>query len=297
MKSPIERKWIVPVVSVVLAAVTTGVIVGYLSTLRGAVVAKPEQTEAVVFARSAIAERAIVRADALKIRMIPASAAHPQAARTIEDVAGRVAVAAIFAEEQVLLPKLAMRGASVGLSYVLAKDKRAMTIAVNEVVGVAGFVFPGDHVDVVGTVRGGGDDLNMTKIVLQNVEVLAIAQKVDQKQGEDPRVTTSATLAVTPEQAETLAQIDNNGRVRLALRPYGVTENVTTTGKTIASALGRAPAVATRPATAKPTRAAAKRPAARPVTMTPPPAPRPVVHTVDIWRSTTRTSVSVENER
>lgn len=296
MKSPIERKWIVPVVSVVLAAVTTGVIVGYLQSLRRVAVATPERTEAVVFARSAIAERKIVRADVLEIRMIPASAAHPQAARRIDDVANRVAVAAIFAEEQVLLPKLATPGVSVGLSYVLAKDKRAMTIAVNEVIGVAGFVFPGDHVDVVGTVRGGGDDLNMTKIVLQNVEVLAIAQKVDQKPGEDPRVTTSATLAVTPEQAETLAQIDNNGRVRLALRPHGVTEHVTTTGKTIAGALGRASAVAVaRPAPAKPA-PAARRPAARAVTATAP-AARPAVHTVEIWRATTRTTVSVGNDR
>jgi pilus assembly protein CpaB len=227
--------------------------------------------------------------------MIPAGAVHPQAARRIEDVANRVAVTPIFAGEQVLTPKLATPGVSVGLSYVLPKDKRAMTIAVNEVVGVAGFVFPGDHVDVVGTVRGeGGDDLNMTKIVLQNVEVLAIAQKVDQKPGEDPRVTTSATLAVTPDQAESLAQIDNYGRVRLALRPHGVTENVRTSGKTIANVLGRASAAPAKPAAARPA-PAPRRPAARPVP--PPPPPVPMVQTVEIWRATTRTTVNVDRER
>jgi pilus assembly protein CpaB len=293
-----KRRWIVPVVSIVLAAVTTGVIVGYLQSLRRVAVATPERSEGVVFARSATGERKIVRADTLEIRMIPISAVHPQAARKIDDVANRVAVAPIFAGEQVLLPKLATPGVSVGLSYVLAKDKRAMTIAVNEVVGVAGFVFPGDHVDVVGTVRE--DELNLTKIVLQNVEVLAIAQKVDQKPGEDPRVTTSVTLAVTPDQAETLAQTDNNGRVRLALRPNGVTENVATTGKTIAAVVGRAPAaVAAKPApaAAKPVRAAAKRAVASTAKVSPPPAPGPMLHNVDIWRATTRTSVSVENER
>jgi pilus assembly protein CpaB len=285
------------VVSVVLAALTTGVIVGYLQTLRRVAVVAPEKTEGVVFARSATAERKIMRAETLEVRMIPVSAVHPQAARKVDDVANRVAIAPIFAGEQVLLPKLATPGVSVGLSYVLAKDKRAMTIAVNEVVGVAGFVFPGDHVDIVGTVRGEGD-LNMTKIVLQNVEVLAIAQKVEQKPGEDPRVTTSATLAVTPDQAESLAQIDNNGRVRLALRPYGVTENVRTSGKTIAAVLGRTTAVAApRPAPAAAVRTAARRQAPRPAAVTPPPAPRPVVHSVDIWRSTTRSTVNVENER
>ena len=294
-----RRRWVIPVVSAVLALITTVVVVRYLQTLRqqGTVVT-PIKTEAVVFARTNIVGRQIVGADALEIRQIPAAAVHPQAARRIEDVAGRVAVAPIFADEQVLAVKLAPAGVNAGLSYVLAKDKRAMTIGVSEVVGVAGFVFPGDRVDVVATVNA--NNINLTKIVLQDVEVVAIAQKVDQKPGEEPRVTTSATLALTPEQTEVLAQVDNNGRVRLALRPHGVTDRVQTAGQTVEAALGRVPTiVAAVPATS--VRAAARpqprRATAAVVSVPPAPVMAPAVYSVDLWRATERTTVRFEETR
>lgn len=233
-----KRRWMIPVVSAVLALVTTLAVTGYLQSLRRQVaVVTPVKTEAVVFAKTNIAERRVVSGDVLELRQVPVTAIHPRAARQMEEVANRVAVAPIFADEQVLVTKLAPLGVNVGLSFVLPKDKRAMTIAVNEVIGVAGFVFPGDRVDVVGTVTV--KDVSFTKMVLQGVEVLAIAQKVEQKPGEEPRVTTSATLALTPDQTEVLAQIDNSGKVRLALRPYGVAEKVQTAGMTVEAALGR----------------------------------------------------------
>ncbi len=261
-----KRRWVIPILAAILAMVTTLAIIGYLQTLRRqtAVVA-PVQTEAVVFARTNIADRTVVRADALELRQVPVTAIHPQAARHLEEVANRVVVAAIVADEQVLLSRLAPPGVNVGLAYTLPKDKRAMTIALNEVIGVAGFVFPGDHVDVVGTVTL--NDVSFTKIVLQNVEVVAIAQKVETKPGEEPRVTTSATLALTPDQAEVLAQIDTSGKVRLALRPYGVTNQAQTTGKTIQTAVGlEAPSKATVAKTqASAIRPVARRSARRPV--------------------------------
>jgi pilus assembly protein CpaB len=293
-----RRRWVIPVVSAVLALITTVVVVRYLQTVRQQVtVVQLVKTEAVVFARTSIVQRQVIGADAIEIRQIPAAAVHPQAARRIEDVAGRVATAPIFADEQVLSVKLAPAGVNAGLSYVLPKDKRAMTIGVNEVVGVAGFVFPGDRVDIVATVNA--NNINLTKIVLQDVEVVAIAQKVDQKPGEEPRVTTSATLALTPEQTEVLAQIDNNGRVRLALRPSGVRARVQTTGQTVEAALGRVPAiVAAAPASS--VRAAA-RPQPRRVTaavvIAPPPIRAPAVYSVDLWRATERTTVRFEEPR
>ncbi len=241
-----KRRWVIPVVSAALALVTTLAVTGYLQSLRRQVaVVTPVKTEAVVFAKSNIAERRVVSGDVLELRQVPVTAIHPQAVRDIKDAANRVAVAPLYADEQVLGPKLALPGVNVGLAYVLPKDKRAMTIAVNEVIGVAGFVFPADRVDVVGTVTV--NDVSFTKMVLQGVEVLAIAQKVEQKPGEEPRVTTSATLALTPDQTEVLAQVDNSGKVRLALRPYGVVEKVQTAGMTVEAALGRK---APQPATA-----------------------------------------------
>jgi pilus assembly protein CpaB len=284
-------------VAVLLALVTTLAIVGYLQSLRSEVaVVTPVKTEAVVVARANIAERKVVRGDLLEVRQVPVSALHPHAARRIEDVANRVAVAPIFAEEQVLMTKLAPVGVSVGLAYVLPKDKRAMTIAVNEVVGVAGFVFPGDRVDILSTVKV--DDVSVTKIVLQDVEVMAVAQKVDQKPGEDPRVTTSATLALTPEQTEVLAQVDTNGKVRLALRPYGVTDRVQTPGMTVDAAVGRRPAAAAAARPPAGTRAAtssAPRKPVRPVVTAAPPIPT-TVHSVELYRATVRSTVNFEEK-
>ena len=292
-----RRRWVLPVVAVAMALVTTLAVIAYLQSLRQQVaVEAPARMEAIVFAKTHVAERKVLTADVLELREVPASAAHPAAARRIEDVVNRVAVVPIYPDEQVLSSKLAPIGVSVGLSYVLPKDKRALTLAVNEVIGVAGFIFPGDHVDVVGTVTE--NEASFTKIVLQNVEVVALAQKVEQKPGEDPKVTTSATLALTPDQVETLAQIDNIGKVRLALRPYGVTDQVRTTGKTVQAALGRAPqpAPALRAATAGTvTRiqatVAKKRASIRAVAATPAPPPERFA-SVDVWRATTKSTVT-----
>lgn len=295
-----KRRWVIPVVSAALALVTTLVVIGYLQRLRQQVaVERPVETEDVVFAKTNIAERKVVGADALELRRVPVTAIHPQAVRQIEEAANRMTVAPIFADEQVLDPKLAPKGVNVGLSYVLPKDKRAMTVAINEVIGVAGFVFPGDRVDVVGTVTV--QDASFTKMILQDVQVLAIAQKVEHKPGEEPRVTTSATLALMPDQTEVLAQIDNSGKVRLALRPYGVTERVQTTGKTVEAALGRAAARPAASVAAAVASAASRiRPARGPVS--PASEARPVAganaaYNVELWRATTRSTVRFEEGR
>lgn len=290
-----RRRWVIPVVAVALALVTTLAVIGYLQRLRqGAAVVAPVETKAVVFARVDVAERKVVGADILELRQLPITAIHPQAARKVEDVVNRVALAPIFADEQVLLNKLALPGVNVGLSYVLPKTKRAMTIAVNEVVGVAGFVFPGDRVDVLGTVTAGDANTNFTKIVLQDVEVLAIAQKVEQKQGEEPTVKTSATLALTPDQAEVLTQIDNSGKVRLALRPYGVSDQVRTTGKTTEAALGRAgpqPAAVKAAVASAVTRASSTRKRVSPTGSPIPAASTAIASSVEVWRGTAKSTV------
>src|SRR3990172_5181913 len=300
-----RRRWVLWVFSAALALVTTLAIVGYRQGLRRqAAVVAPVKTEAAVFARTNVAERKVVSADTLELRQIPATAIHPRAARRIEDVAGRVAVAPIFADEQVLTNKLAALGVNVGLSYALPKDKRAMTIAINEVIGVAGFVFPGDRVDVVATVNSG--DLHLTKVVLQDVEVLAIAQKVEQKPGEEPRVTTSATLALTPEQTEIVAQVDTSGGVRLALRPPGVNKQAKTAGATIYTSFGEKAtpaAAAPQPAGTK-AKVAAARTAVRPRSARAMAAPLaaaptviPVIYNVELWRATAKSTVQLEEGR
>jgi pilus assembly protein CpaB len=277
-----QRRWVLPVVAAILALVTTLAIVQYLRGLRPQItVTQPIRNEAVVVARTDIAGRAVIGADQVEIRHIPFNAIHPRAVRRVEDVANRVALSPIYADQQVIDSMVAPIGVNVGLSYVLPKDKRALTIPVNEVVDVAGFVFPGDHVDVIGTVSE--KDQNLSKIFLQDIPVIAVAQTVEQKPGQQPHVTTSATLALTPDQAEKLTQIDNNGKVRLALRPSGLTSEVETGAKTTEAAMGLH---ATPPVLVLASGPAPIHGFGLPIVM--PPAP----HTVELWRGTAKTTLS-----
>jgi len=291
-----NRRWIVPVTALTLAVITTFAVLSYVRGIQRQAAVKPQtiETEQVVFAKTLIGARNVVGMDALELRSIPSAGVHPQAARDLAAIAGRVAMAPVYPDEQVLTTKFAPAGVNPGLSYSLAKDKRAMTIAVNEVIGVAGFIFPGDRVDVLGTVTL--DSEAFSKVVLQDVEVLAIAQKVEQKPGEEPRVTTSATLAVTPEQAEILALVDSSGKVRLALRPYNQHALVQTPGRDVKAALGRfarsVPKTVQPASTSTPRRSTEARTRNTPRPAAPAAAPRPPINNVDIWRGTTKTTVN-----
>jgi pilus assembly protein CpaB len=282
-----NRRWLVPVFAAALAIVTTLAILSYLQSLRRPVAVVPQvRAESVVFAKTDITQRRVISPDQLELRQVPFTAIHPRAARRLEDVANRVALAPIFADEQVLSTMVAPVGVNAGLSYVLPKDMRAMTIPVNEVVDVAGFVFPGDRVDIIGSAN------DISKIFLQNVMVLAVAQKVDQKPGEDPKVTSSATIALTPDQAETLAQIDNTGKLRLALRPTGVATQVETTGKTTEAALGRPAAPAFRPVVNAESRPARAPRVGLPIVLGFGPAVGPAGdQTVELWRGTEKSTL------
>ncbi|MBU6429415.1 MAG: Flp pilus assembly protein CpaB [Cyanobacteria bacterium REEB65] len=115
--------------------------------------------------------------------------------------------------------------------------KRAVTVAVDEVVGVAGFVMPGSRVDVVGTLDV--NDQPVTRVLLQDIQVLAIAQ--DAKRQEDPqaKIVSSATLAVSPKQAEILILAADRGKIRLAMRGDHETQDLHLAAVTPASIFGR----------------------------------------------------------
>jgi pilus assembly protein CpaB len=150
----------------------------------------------------------------------PASAA-PEG--TFEDPAvlvGRGLIASIVRNEPILPGKLASKEAGSGLPTIIPSGKRAMSVRVNEVIGVAGYVLPGTHVDVVATASTSSRAEDMTsKVVLSNVEVLAAGTRLesDSKDGKPMQVTV-VTLLVTPEQAERLTLVSTEGKIQLALR-------------------------------------------------------------------------------
>src|SRR5688572_18631845 len=132
----------------------------------------------------------------------------------------RVVKAGVLRGEAIVDRKLAPPGTQGGLSAVIAEGKRAMTVRVNDVVGVAGFALPGNYVDVVINTQldgAGGAGRQISKIVLENILVLAVAQEANRDETK-PRVVNAVTLELTPEQAEKLDLARSIGTLSLVLR-------------------------------------------------------------------------------
>jgi pilus assembly protein CpaB len=179
------------------------------------------------------------------IRMIdwPSGSLPPGAFTDAQKLDGRVLRASAQRGEPLLASKLAPIGTQGGLSAVIGEGKRAITVRVNDVVGVAGFALPGNYVDIiVDTQKDGpvtpGDpqDRNISKIVLEKILVLAVAQQVS-RDDTKPRVVNAVTLEVTPEQAEKLDLARSVGTLSLVLRNQVDTARETTSGATKMSLL------------------------------------------------------------
>jgi pilus assembly protein CpaB len=132
----------------------------------------------------------------------------------------RVVKTSILRGEPVLEAKLAPVGSSGGLSAVIPEGKRAITVRVNDVIGVAGFALPGNYVDIVVNTQIDGEgkgDKQISKIVLEHILVLAVAQEANRDETK-PKVVNAVTLEVTPEQAEKLDLARSVGTLSLVLR-------------------------------------------------------------------------------
>ena len=136
------------------------------------------------------------------------------------ELLGRGLIVPVVKNEPILNAKLAAKEAGAGLPPVIPEGMRAVSVRVNEVVGVAGYVLPGTRVDVVATASasGAGNDM-VSKVVLANVQVLTAGTRLEQDQeAGKPMQVTVVTLLVNPEQAERLALASTEGKIQLALR-------------------------------------------------------------------------------
>lgn len=141
---------------------------------------------------------------------VPASAF-----KDIKAIEGKVAIAEIMKGEMLLAPRFADQGSGSALAAVVGENMRAVSVRVNDVVGVAGFLLPGNRVDVVAAYRERMNTLSET--VVQNVKVLAIDQSASSDKN-DPVVVRAVTLEVTPADAEKLILAEQRGSIQLALR-------------------------------------------------------------------------------
>jgi pilus assembly protein CpaB len=156
----------------------------------------------------------------LTVVNFPVGAAPEGAFAKPADVIGRGLIVSVVKNEIVLNAKLASKEAGAGLPPVIPDGMRAVSVRVNEVIGVAGYVLPGTRVDVVATASPNGSPHDATsKVVLSNVQVLTAGTRLEQDQEKGkPMAVTVVTLLVYPEQSERLALASTEGKIQLALR-------------------------------------------------------------------------------
>jgi pilus assembly protein CpaB len=208
----------------VLAAITFGLIAAvsvkqYLLSAQAF-----SRTNNVVVAKVEIPVGSRIIPEQLTIAQFPADVTPVGAiAKVDENLIGRVVITAISPKDPVTEAKLAPVGSLGGLSSVIPEGYRAMTVKVDDVVGVSGFIMPGTLVDVVVVIqppKGTANDETISKIVLQNIKVLASGQNIDKPKNdrEVERSVRAVTLQVTPEQTEKLALASSEGKLQLVMR-------------------------------------------------------------------------------
>ena len=175
-------------------------------------------TQSVVVATGEIARGEIVGAEHVKTIQWPIDSVPPDAFLNTEQAIGQLARFRIYPNDLLTQQKLLDTKSPSVLSLLIPQGRRAMSIKVNEVTGISGFIAPGSHVDVMMSVSGNKDEEPpRTRTVLQDIEVLAIAQNIEQKDNK-PIVVNTVTLNVTPRDAERLTLASHEGALQLSMR-------------------------------------------------------------------------------
>ncbi|HEX9368334.1 MAG TPA: Flp pilus assembly protein CpaB [Vicinamibacterales bacterium] len=243
-------------------------------------------TDPVVVAAADLSLGTELKKDDLTVVNFPKGATPEGAFATKEQIIGRGLIVSTVKNEPILAGKLASKEAGSGLPPIITPGMRAVSVRVNEVIGVAGYVLPGSRVDVLATASPTSQPQDATsKVILSNVQVLTAGTRLEQDADKGkPIQVTVVTLLVYPEQSERLALASTEGKIQLALRNPLDQEAPSTPGMRQAELLGLTKAAA-------PVRMAANtgtRKAPGPVTQAAPAtAPTP---TVEMIRGDKRTS-------
>lgn len=185
-----------------------------------------------------------LKADQLKTTDWPLSALPAGAIRDPKEVIDRVLISHVVVGEPIRPSQLADKNAGNGLAALIPANMRAMAVRVDDVVGVAGFIHPDDHVDVLVIMRPTkpANAEATSKVILQNVKVLAVGKEIDvaDHTRREASPATVATLLVSPPQAEKLGLAANEGRLILTLRSWTDTAAVATFGSNPSNLLAEA---------------------------------------------------------
>lgn len=197
----------------ILFAILTGFAVfNFARSLQNA---KQTDRGAVVVAVAKIPQNTLITQDMVALKKLSEESINPLAVHDLSQVVGRISNVAIEADEQVLSSKLNEQGTDKnGLAYSIPKGRRAVTIAVDDITGVAGNIQKSNRVDILAVVSI--DKISTSFLLLQNIEVLKTNAVLSDKQSAGY---TNLTLSVTPEEAEKLFYAQVNGKLTVALRP------------------------------------------------------------------------------
>jgi pilus assembly protein CpaB len=211
----------------VMAAATTFVAYLFLTRQQVSARSRDERNAAqtmVVVPRQEIRPLQLLRPEWFAVKQVKMDGVPRDAVATPADLKGKVALVTMSPGQYVTEAQVASKGPELGLAYTVVPPYRAITVALDPIIGVAGFPKPGNHVDVLATFT---TDYGMvTRTVLQDIEILALgsepqSQQVDPNSGKTSKaqLQVTATLSVLPGEAEKLILAEHRGKLRLALRP------------------------------------------------------------------------------
>ena len=200
-----------------MAVVVAGTITYLLFRRLRSTVAQRDTTQ-VVAAATDLPSGVTLTSKDLTLIQWPTDVPLPGSFSKIADVVGRPLISSLGAREPVMQRELAVEGSGIGLSVKIPVGMRATAVRSNEIVGVAGFLYPGSHVDVLATYTLPGAGGSVTQTVLQNVEVLTAGQTIEPDPQGKPQAVNVVTLLLSPEDSQKLLLTSTQGTIQFVLR-------------------------------------------------------------------------------
>ncbi|HEX6809109.1 MAG TPA: Flp pilus assembly protein CpaB [Gemmatimonadaceae bacterium] len=226
-----------------LAAVLTALVAtfGVYRYLQQAKAATQVAMQPVVVAARDVAEGEKLERLALSVAEWPAGTAPESAFTSVDSAVGRVVRIPVFKGEAIVPGRLAPAGTGPGLEVKITPGMRAMAVKINDVAGLSGLIQPNSRVDVLVTLKENQQmsTKDEAKLFMNNMRVLSVGTQIERGDDGKPIQATTATLEVTPPQAEQLAVAMNQGTIQLVLRGYGDPDSVKTPGATAADVLAQ----------------------------------------------------------
>jgi len=223
-----------------IAVLTAGVATfGIYRVLQAAKAKNKIQTQPVVVALQDVSEGRSIEPSSVTVAQWPAGTVPAGAFSSVDSVVGRVTRIDVFKGEVIVPGRLAPNGTGPGLQVKITPGKRAIAVRIDDVAGISGMIQPNSRVDVMVTIRDDKSGQQVSKLFMSNMRVLSVGTISQVSSDNRPISAPTATLEVTPVEAERLAIAQGEGRIQLVLRGYGDPDSIKTDGAKSADVLAQ----------------------------------------------------------